>query len=174
MVWFLTFEARGLSTHCRISLSRNLHCLPILRAGISPHSAQRQRVRVETPSHLDTSAVVSNGSGRGNSTFSSHSTEKHRAVVYPKTDPTCARLRPFASFAFSLPSSGGACQGKADGRAEFSRWIRSEVHGLARGVIRPASGGALTRRRRDAEENMEERCEGRVSRHVNPRTELPR
>src|SRR5262249_13729111 len=46
----------------RRSLSRNLHCRPILRAGISLHSAQRQTVRGAIPSHFATAAVVRSGS----------------------------------------------------------------------------------------------------------------
>ena len=71
LVWLFTLEAWRPSSHCRNSLSRNLQCLPILSAGISPHLAQRQRVRVDTPSHLDTAAVVSNDSGLDDSTFPS-------------------------------------------------------------------------------------------------------
>jgi hypothetical protein len=57
-----TLAACGLSIHSRNSPSRNLHCRPILRAGISLHSAQRQSVRVATPSHFATAAVVRSGS----------------------------------------------------------------------------------------------------------------
>ena len=57
-----TLGESELSSHLANSLSRNLHWRPILIAGISLHSAHRQRVLVETPSHFETAAVVSNGS----------------------------------------------------------------------------------------------------------------
>ena len=57
-----TLAACGLSSHSRNSPSRNLHCRPILMAGISLHSAQRHSVRVATPSHFATAAVVRSGS----------------------------------------------------------------------------------------------------------------
>jgi hypothetical protein len=52
----------GLCSHSRSSLSRNLHCRPILIAGISLHSAHRQTVRGAMPSHFATAAVVRSGS----------------------------------------------------------------------------------------------------------------
>lgn len=57
-----TLAACGLSSHSLNSPSRNLHCRPILMAGISLHSAQRHSVRVATPSHFATAAVVRSGS----------------------------------------------------------------------------------------------------------------
>ena len=51
-----------LANHSPNSPSRNRHCLPILIAGISRHSAQRQIVLGETPSHFATAAVVRSGS----------------------------------------------------------------------------------------------------------------
>lgn len=49
-------------SHLPNSFSRNLHCLPILIAGISSHSAHRQTVLADTPSHFATAAVVISGS----------------------------------------------------------------------------------------------------------------
>ena len=59
----------GVCSHSESSCCRNLHCRPILMAGSSLHSAQRQTARVEIPSHFATAAVVKRGS-QLNSNFS--------------------------------------------------------------------------------------------------------
>src|SRR5262245_28617770 len=51
-----------LSSQRRSSSSRKRHCRPTFSAGISPHSAQKQTVRVEIPSHRATAAVERKGS----------------------------------------------------------------------------------------------------------------
>src|SRR5207245_5734280 len=53
------------SIHRFTSSSRNRHWRPTLIAGISPHSAQKQTVRADTPNHRATAAVDKRGSLRG-------------------------------------------------------------------------------------------------------------
>src|SRR5262245_1200638 len=107
--WFFTLEACGPSSHSRNSLSRNRHCLPILSAGISPHSAQRQRVRVDTPSHLDTAAVVSSGSGLYiEPSLLLDRLDTGRVVCRRPIRRAHDGLLP--SFASSLPVPGSECQ----------------------------------------------------------------
>jgi hypothetical protein len=92
-----TLDACGPSSHCCKSLLRNRHCLPILSAGISRHSAQRHRVRVDTPNHLATAAVVSNGSDRDDdSTFSLSRPTAHSRLWQRRSAPATpiSRLRP--------------------------------------------------------------------------------
>jgi hypothetical protein len=64
--WYFALAALGFRNHSNNSPSRNLHCLPILMAGISLHSAHRHIVRGATPSHFATAAVVRNDSRLGN------------------------------------------------------------------------------------------------------------
>src|ERR1051326_2743860 len=61
-VEFVTFSALGVCSHADNSPSRNRHCRPIVIAGNSLPAAHRQIVRVDTPSHLATAAVVRSGS----------------------------------------------------------------------------------------------------------------